>query len=295
MCRTSHEAWSKGLTPPVFWAHADEILAASREKVDGVISRILSAQSAPSSTAAAAAAAETVSPVRRIRKTGLQLQFRAPATAPASNEPTDRGQFHIRVRTASTNPIVAADEPNATSSPVSLSARPGKAGYTAFFAPPYLEPVLDRAQTTLSRGDDVVVAVTEGPKQSEASDLGVAIALILLCAFPLVPTHAHARASTVEREARERFLLTCAERFGLAARMYTDDAELLTPNDLAPTGPSPKPSLLSSSGPAQFNANSGPSLDVGVCSALPLLSRTPQSQRNASARGYSGSWRSSRR
>ncbi|GAA5878194.1 hypothetical protein JCM3774_005838 [Rhodotorula dairenensis] len=202
-----HEAWSKGLTPPVFWAHADEILAASREQVDLVISRILSAQLAPSSTATTAT---TVPPTRRIRKTGVQLQFRAPATATAtaSAPAADREQLCIQVQTATVNPAVvvgggSTDDRESTAvetGPVTLSARPGKAGYSAFFAPQYLEPVLDRAQTTLARGDDVVVSVLEDTlKQSEANDLGVAVALILL------------------------------------SRMYKDDAELLTPNDPVPT------------------------------------------------------------
>ncbi|KWU46929.1 initiator tRNA phosphoribosyl transferase [Rhodotorula sp. JG-1b] len=180
-----HEAWSKGLTPPIFWAHADEILAASREEVDGVISRILSTSSSSSDQSqpsTSAGATKATSPIRRIRRTGLQ----------------------ISIRTASTNPtpsdLDSGDGETTEEGPLALAARPGKAGYNAFFSPAYLEPPLERAQTVLARGGDVLVQVAEeGEKQSEANDLGVAVALVLL------------------------------------TRMYSDSAELLTPNDPTPT------------------------------------------------------------
>lgn len=71
--------------------------------------------------------------------------------------------------------------------PLVLAARPGKAGYNAFFSPAYLEPPLERSQTVLARGGDVLIQVAEqGEKQSEANDLGVAVALVLLSACPAV-------------------------------------------------------------------------------------------------------------
>ncbi|GAA5981442.1 hypothetical protein JCM10908_004110 [Rhodotorula pacifica] len=190
-----HEAWSKGLTPPVFWAHADEILAASREEIDNVISHILSNQA---STSAAVTTTSTAPTSRRIRKTGVHLGFRASSadTAPADT-------MLVQVHTAATNP--ATSEGNnvknggTDSNPaILLSARPGKAGYNSFFAPVYLEPALDRVQTALAQGESVLISVLEDEKQSEANDLGVAVALTLL------------------------------------SRMYSDDAHLLIPNDPVP-------------------------------------------------------------
>ena len=190
----SHEAWSKGLTPPIFWAHADEILAASREEVDGVISRILSTSSSSSDQSqpsTSAGATKATSPIRRIRRTGVQLQFRA--TSPAEPTPSSASteQLQISIRTASTNPtpsdLDSGDGETTEEGPLALAARPGKAGYNAFFSPAYLEPPLERAQTVLARGGDVLVQVAEeGEKQSEANDLGVAVALVLLSACPAV-------------------------------------------------------------------------------------------------------------
>jgi tRNA A64-2'-O-ribosylphosphate transferase len=190
-CLGSHEAWSKGLTPPVFWANADEILAASREEIDDVISRILSTSSSDGSqpSTSAAADAKASPPVRRIRRTGVQLQFRA--TSPVEPVPgsTSTEQLQISIRTASTNPTPSdlgggeTAKEGGGEAPLALSTRPGKAGYNAFFSPAYLEPPLERAQTALARGGDVLIQVAEeGGKQSEANDLGVAVALILLSA-----------------------------------------------------------------------------------------------------------------
>lgn len=190
-CLGSHEAWSKGLTPPVFWANADEILAASREEIDDVISRILSTSSSDGSqpSTSAAADAKASPPIRRIRRTGVQLQFRA--TWPVEPVPasTSTEQLQISIRTASTNPTPSdlgggeTAKEGGGEAPLALSARPGKAGYNAFFSPAYLEPPLERAQTALARGGDVLIQVAEeGGKQSEANDLGVAVALILLSA-----------------------------------------------------------------------------------------------------------------
>lgn len=206
-----HEAWSKGLTPPVFWAHADEILAASREEVDAVISRILSCTS-DSQPPTSAAAAKAPPSIRRIRRTGVQLQFRATSPAELAPPPsTSTEQFQMFLQTAATNPTPSElgcgdggetsgeGEGGGEGPPLVLAARPGKAGYNAFFSPAYLEPPLERSQTVLARGGDVLIQVAEqGEKQSEANDLGVAVALVLL------------------------------------TRMYSDSAELLTPNDPIP-------------------------------------------------------------
>ncbi|GAA6015069.1 hypothetical protein JCM8202_004870 [Rhodotorula sphaerocarpa] len=181
-----HEAWSKGLTPPVFWAHADRILAASREQVDDVISEILSSQASTSSASSTASS-------RRIRKTRVFLRFRSPAY---ELDATDR--VVLQVSTSRVNPPSAPSPPPASEQqpqPLALSARPGKAGFNAFFAPAYLEPVLDRAQEALRQGGEVLVAVLEDGKQSEANDLGIAVALILF------------------------------------SRLYSDEGELLSPND----------------------------------------------------------------
>ncbi|BGP28754.1 tRNA A64-2'-O-ribosylphosphate transferase [Rhodotorula toruloides] len=157
-----HEAWSRGLTPPVFWRHADEILTASREEIDDVIERILAAEDTPATSTAS-------SPIP-IRQTGLHLRFAVP-----SDTPPPSGQVSISVTTTKT-PSPSDD----STQPSDLSAKPGKAGYNSFFAPDYLEPVLSNASTALRNGRGVCISVEKGEAQSEANDLGVAVSLILL-------------------------------------------------------------------------------------------------------------------
>lgn len=158
----SHEAWSRGLTPSVFWRHADEILAVPREEIDQVIEQILAEEDAPTASSAS-------SPTR-IRQTGLYLRFAVPSNAPA---PSDL--FAISISTSKT-PSPTAD----STQPCHLCAKPGKAGYNSFFAPDYLEPVLSNASTALRDGRGVCILVEKGEAQSEANDLGVAMSLILL-------------------------------------------------------------------------------------------------------------------
>lgn len=137
-----------------------------------MISRILSSQASTSGTGAA----ETASS-RRIRSTGVHLCFRAsPGDLVSEND-----GLLVRVVTSAANPTPSETEAAEGDGPLALSARPGKAGYNAFFAPRYLEPMLDRLQTPLRNGVSVTVAVLEEEKQGEANDLGVAVALILLC------------------------------------------------------------------------------------------------------------------
>ncbi|KAL7340901.1 tRNA A64-2'-O-ribosylphosphate transferase [Rhodotorula toruloides] len=157
-----HEAWSRGLTPSVFWRHADEILAVPREEIDQVIEQILAEEDAPTASSAS-------SPTR-IRQTGLYLRFAVPSNAPA---PSDL--FAISISTSKT-PSPTAD----STQPCHLCAKPGKAGYNSFFAPDYLEPVLSNASTALRDGRGVCILVEKGEAQSEANDLGVAMSLILL-------------------------------------------------------------------------------------------------------------------
>ncbi|BGO96539.1 tRNA A64-2'-O-ribosylphosphate transferase [Rhodotorula toruloides] len=157
-----HEAWSRGLTPPVFWRHADEILAASRDDIDEVIDRILAAKGDPATSPAS-------TPIR-IRQTGLYLRF----AVPTDESPTS-DLFDISISTSKT------PSPSAHSSQTShLSAKPGKAGYNSFFALDYLEPVLSNASVALRDARGVCISVEKGEAQSEANDLGVAVSLILL-------------------------------------------------------------------------------------------------------------------
>ncbi|GAA6056027.1 hypothetical protein JCM3770_002148 [Rhodotorula araucariae] len=158
-----HEAWSKGLTPPVFWEHADEILGASREDIDEVIARILASSLADLSTLSLSSPA---TPGVEIRSTGLSLRF-----AVSSDEPVPKGTTAI---------TVGASKTTADASSTHLVAKPGKAGYNSFFSPAFLDPTLALATDKLRGGGKVLVQVLKGEAQSEANDLGVAIALLLL-------------------------------------------------------------------------------------------------------------------
>ncbi|GJN92240.1 hypothetical protein Rhopal_005270-T1 [Rhodotorula paludigena] len=164
-----HEAWSKGLTPPVFWQHADEILGASREEIDGVIEQILATSSLAALNIADPASSSTPSSTQ-IRSTNLYLRFAASSADSAADDTTliNVGASKAPPPTDS-NPL-----------PTSLSAKPGKAGYNSFFSPAYLEPALELATDKLRQGSKVCVSVLAGEAQSEANDLGVAVALILL-------------------------------------------------------------------------------------------------------------------
>lgn len=172
-CRAtgSHEAWSKGLTPPVFWEHADEILSASRDDVDEVIARILASSLASLSTLSLSAGVSV--PSVEVRSTGLSLRFAVPHCDNAGT-----GATTITVATSKT-----ASSPD-NLSPTHLVAKPGKAGYNTFFSPAVLSPTLGLATDKLRGGEGVLIEVLKGEAQGEANDLGVAIALLLLCAFP---------------------------------------------------------------------------------------------------------------
>ncbi|GAA5903324.1 hypothetical protein JCM8208_002274 [Rhodotorula glutinis] len=160
-----HEAWSKGLTPHVFWEHADDILAAPRDEIDDVIERILEASLANLSTLSLA---PDSAPAVEIRSTRLKLRFAAPSDAPSSEGST-------RISVTTTKAPHSDDV-----SPTRLVAKPGKAGYNAFFSPAALEPTLELATEKLRAGESVLVEAAKCEAQSEANDLGVAIALLLL-------------------------------------------------------------------------------------------------------------------
>ncbi|BGP36497.1 tRNA A64-2'-O-ribosylphosphate transferase [Rhodotorula kratochvilovae] len=158
-----HEAWSKGLTPPVFWEHADEILSASRKDIDEVIARIHAASLADLSSLSISSGAPSAV---EIRSTGLSLRF-----AISPDEPVPEGTTAI---------TVGASKAPAGASPTHLVAKPGKAGYNTFFAPAFLDPALALAREKLCAGEKLLVQVQRGEAQSEANDLGVALVLLLL-------------------------------------------------------------------------------------------------------------------
>ncbi|GAA6006658.1 hypothetical protein JCM10207_005009 [Rhodosporidiobolus poonsookiae] len=178
-----HEAWSRGLTPPVFWKNAEEILAAEREEIDEVIARILLEQYTLDDSEKAGAArdgeAETFTAVR---STGLALAFAAdPASLPT---PPSADRPLVIVSTSKSAPN-AADTVDPAASQLHLLAKPGKAGYVSFFSPAPesgLSIALAKATARLRNGVEVRIAVArnEEGSQSEANDLGVAVALILL-------------------------------------------------------------------------------------------------------------------
>ncbi|GAA5923404.1 tRNA A64-2'-O-ribosylphosphate transferase [Sporobolomyces koalae] len=163
-----HEAWSKGLTPKTFWDNADEILAAEREDIDAVIARILDESSISNTLASTSISSSSTDPSVRIRTTRLRLAFAVESLGDISPE---------------TLPVSIAVSKTATSSddvePTVLSAKPGKAGYNSFFT--NLEPTLELAtKHMVEKDNDVAVFVKPSDSQSEANDLGMAVALVLL-------------------------------------------------------------------------------------------------------------------
>ncbi|GAA6032014.1 hypothetical protein JCM8097_003388 [Rhodosporidiobolus ruineniae] len=180
-----HEAWSRGLTPPVFWANKEEILAAGREEIDEVIARILmenlsvgrAEQEEGGATTSSSAAAFTP-----IRSTGISLAFavdRSSVPSPSSADP-----LLISVESLICPPS-SSDSLSSSSSSDSfhLLTKPGKAGYASFFSPSSsLHAALEKAEKELRDGREVrIAAVKSGEgKQSETNDLGAAVALILL-------------------------------------------------------------------------------------------------------------------
>lgn len=194
------------------------------------------------------------------------LRFRSPAY---ELDATDR--VVLQVSTSSVNPPSAPSPPPASEQqpqPLALSARPGKAGFNAFFAPAYLEPVLDHAQEALRQGREVLVAVLEDGKQSEANDLGIAVALVLFCAcchcpssqvaLPPIELHACSPALFGRRRA------PLAERSS-SSRSVLPSLPISLPSHLAPSP------------------------------LTHLPSRLQQPRRIGFERASSGSWKSSRR
>ncbi|GAA5842434.1 hypothetical protein JCM5353_006772 [Sporobolomyces roseus] len=162
-----HEAWSKGLTAKVFWENADEILSASREDIDSIISRILDESSLSSNLAKTTLSSSFAS--TRIRDTSLRLAFAVDCPGELSES-----ALRIALDVSKNSTISSTEEPN----PLHLCSKPGKAGYNTFFG--NLEPTLQAATKSIGEGKDVIVIVKPSGSQGEANDLGLAVALILL-------------------------------------------------------------------------------------------------------------------
>ncbi|GAA6011828.1 hypothetical protein JCM11491_000764 [Sporobolomyces phaffii] len=167
-----HEAWSKGLTPKVFWQFADEILSASRDQIDSTISRILEETSLSSQLTATTLSASPSSqtPVR-IRSTFVNLAF-------AVDSPGELTWTTTTISISATKTLPPRS-PEDVSDALQLTSKPGKAGYTSFFG--NLEKTIDLATQVIKEVEkDIVINVNPSESQSEANDLGIALALILL-------------------------------------------------------------------------------------------------------------------
>ncbi|KAK4698712.1 tRNA A64-2'-O-ribosylphosphate transferase, partial [Phenoliferia sp. Uapishka_3] len=164
-----HEAWSKGLTAPLFWENAFQILAASRDDIDSVIFRIVA--DAPGQSLAAL----SLTSAKEIRSTSIFSEF-STESKPAAQPST----FHLVIIAA---PGVLATSPEplppaSQSDIVTIHARTGKSGYRGFFTS--IEEPLVRSAEALGRGDYLRISVATSESQSDANDLGVALLLILL-------------------------------------------------------------------------------------------------------------------
>lgn len=171
-CSVCPQAWSKGLTPPAFWANADEILSASREDIDDLISQILAQTTSnpiPSLTALSLDAPPASSPTR-IRGTPLSIVY-------ASSPSASSSALAITITASRTPPPFISD----LHTTAHLHPRTGKQGYPSFFST--LEPTVLLAESALRTGREVTIVVEPvpaGESQSEANDLGTALSVALL-------------------------------------------------------------------------------------------------------------------
>ncbi|SGY34473.1 BQ5605_C002g01637 [Microbotryum silenes-dioicae] len=170
-----HESWSRGLTADVFWNHENFILEAKRQDVDRVIERVLEEERGRASLPAQGSGGDGDEiAVKWIRRTGVGLILGAePTNSMVVTTPT------IRILAGKTIPATPASEQMKDGHPdLVLVAKTGKAGYYGFFSS--LDSPITFAKEALGRSDaSLVVQVGKSAQQSEANDLGVALALIL--------------------------------------------------------------------------------------------------------------------
>jgi len=170
-----HESWCpKGLNPPLFWAHSDAILAASRETIDGIIADIIAAAATDPAPALANISLDSATaPTTSIRGTRLSIVY---ASSPLLPEP-DSNTIEIRITASRTPPPPSSELHTRTH----LYPRTGKQGYKPFFAE--LDTALTLIEDKLRDFHQVVVvveAVAAGESQSEANDLGSAVVVAVL-------------------------------------------------------------------------------------------------------------------
>jgi len=137
-----------------------------------VISRILDQTSLASNLAST-----TISPSSsghsstRIRSTRIALAFAVDSSGELLPTSTS-------ISVAATK-VLPPDSAGAQSNPLELIAKPGKAGYSSFFN--NLEQTIELASRKIRENEgDIVIFVRPSDSQSEANDLGIAVALILL-------------------------------------------------------------------------------------------------------------------
>ncbi|GAA5844979.1 hypothetical protein JCM11251_003170 [Rhodosporidiobolus azoricus] len=187
-----HEAWSRGLTPGVFWRNSEEILSASRDEIEEVVARVVmeGLKVSDGNEKEEDEEGKGRTPFTPIRSTGLSLSFAVdPASLPTSSP---ESPFLITVSTSRSAPANPSSSFPPARSPTEeppmrfdLLTRPGKAGYSSFFTSTPTSPLttaLDAASAALKDGKEVRTAslTNEEGSQSETNDLGVAIGLILL-------------------------------------------------------------------------------------------------------------------
>ncbi|KAM0755461.1 initiator tRNA phosphoribosyl transferase [Meredithblackwellia eburnea MCA 4105] len=181
-----HEAWSKGLTPSIFWSNSFEILSADRDEIDQVIRGILDSIEPSLDGLSLSQPSPTPTPVsskaKEVRNTNLFFDFALPIPpSPSPLSEIDVLQLVLSVHPGSVAPttIIYPTEPNSRG-PITLKARTGKSGYPLFFSNSNLDVVVERASDLLREGGKVEIGTMKSEQQGEANDLGVAVGLILL-------------------------------------------------------------------------------------------------------------------
>lgn len=193
-----HELWGQGLTPQLFWRHCTELLACSREDLEAVVVKLVTAARETQQTSGVdglhGGAWNTLpTPVLKVRGRVLlcalvDLPRELPASVPSTCEPDNDGEIETAFifvyasnvtpgDTDKTSPIereLELGESEGTSRVLRMHLPLGKRGQHSFVRD-ILPRAVSFASSHLSLGRKVCVA--------GAGDEGIGVALVLLQLF----------------------------------------------------------------------------------------------------------------
>ena len=175
----SHEAWSRGLTPSIFWENEEIIRKASRDSIDDTIDEISLASKAKGLTLSSPT--ESNRRGQQIRQTGLWIDFGTPSQLDNGNTTTPS-----ILLLSTTSPTLPTPNPHpnpANPHQLIITTRTAKQGYQTFFND-LVEPCLKWVGERLEGEEGVTIFVGEFEKQNEANDLGGRCWFVYLVRFP---------------------------------------------------------------------------------------------------------------